>query len=220
MADLILSVLGTKGGVGKTTIARLTANGLAIAGWRTKVYDLDRSTHSQTAWHSTRLQNGFDLLFQVEQVKTVEQAVKDAAHYDAAVIDGFAKASQTAAETGKVSDGILLPTGVSDDELFPAIVLANTLVREQGVSARRIRFVVNRTGDSHQEVNDARRRIEEAGYTAFYRSIQYKTGYRSAANLGKTPLETSHPSLNKKAQDLVDEIGEWIGEILSEKEAA
>jgi chromosome partitioning protein len=53
---VIIAILSQKGGVGKSTLARLIAREYANAGWKVKIADLDVSQGTSFNWHGRRLQ--------------------------------------------------------------------------------------------------------------------------------------------------------------------
>ena len=53
---LVIGVVSQKGGVGKSTCARLIAREYAHAGWDVKIADLDVSQGTSFDWHVRRLQ--------------------------------------------------------------------------------------------------------------------------------------------------------------------
>jgi Mrp family chromosome partitioning ATPase len=52
--ELIIGVVSQKGGVGKSTLARLIAREYAQAGWRVKIADLDIQQCTAFSWQARR----------------------------------------------------------------------------------------------------------------------------------------------------------------------
>ena len=73
---LVIGVVSQKGGVGKSTCARLIAREYAHAGWDVKIADLDVSQGTSFDWHVRRLQQQLEPSVAVERFGTVEQALK------------------------------------------------------------------------------------------------------------------------------------------------
>src|SRR5215203_4751375 len=69
----IIGVVSQKGGVGKSTLARLTAREFATSGWNVKIADLDVSQGTSFNWQARRLQNTVEPAVAVERFGTVEQ---------------------------------------------------------------------------------------------------------------------------------------------------
>ena len=87
MAALI-GLVSQKGGVGKSTLARLIAREYAAAGWQVKIADLDISQGTSTDWKQRRERGGIKPDIAVEPFGTVAQALKVAQLYDLVVFDG------------------------------------------------------------------------------------------------------------------------------------
>ncbi len=69
---LVVGMVSQKGGVGKSTLARLVAREYALAGWTVKIADLDVSQGTSFNWQSRRLQAGIEPVIAVERFGTVE----------------------------------------------------------------------------------------------------------------------------------------------------
>jgi chromosome partitioning protein len=131
----------------------------------------------------------------------VPQALRDAGNFDLFIMDGAPAASAATRDMAKAADIVLLPTGLSNDDLRPQILLAHELIKS-GVPAEKLFFVLWRVGDSQAEIRDAREYITKAGYRVLDGEVPDCTGYRRASDRGKAFTETSHKSLNVRA-DLV-----------------
>src|SRR5688572_3037898 len=114
---LMIGVVSQKGGVGKSTISRLIAREYAQSGWNVKIADLDISQGTSTDWKQRREQNALTPEVAVEPFRTVDQALRVAPHYDLVVFDGPPHSMVGTKEIAKASDIIILPTGLSLDDL-------------------------------------------------------------------------------------------------------
>src|SRR5215472_15220723 len=92
---IIVSMVSQKGGVGKSTLARLLAREFAAQEWRVKIADLDISQGTSFQWRARRLQHQIDPDVPVEQFGRVDQALKIDGQYDLLIFDGAPHASQT-----------------------------------------------------------------------------------------------------------------------------
>src|ERR1017187_8881791 len=88
LMTLLIGMVSQKGGVGKSTLARLIAREYAQAGWNVKIVDLDVSQGTSFNWQARRLQNQIDPSVSVERFGTVDQALKQRDHYDLLILDG------------------------------------------------------------------------------------------------------------------------------------
>lgn len=206
---LIVSMVSQKGGVGKSTLARLLGTIFAALDWTVKIADLDRGQFTSHQWASRRLQNGIRPDVPVEQFSSVDAALSLADHYDLLILDGAPHGPLATRAMAERSDITTIPTGLSLDDLTPAVVLAHELV-SKGVPRERIVFVLSRVGASPIEIEDAREYLTKAGYDVLPGAIQEMTGYRRAIDRGRALTETRFESLNQQAeaviQSLVDRI--------------
>lgn len=123
------------------------------------------------------------------------------------IIDGPPHSTVGTLKIAQASDLVILPTGLSLDDLQPSVLLAHELVKK-GVLRTKIAFALSRVGDSHIEITEAQTYISEAGYRVLSGSIPEKIAYRRASDAGRALTETAFPSLNhrtdKIAQSIVD----------------
>lgn len=208
---LMIGMVSQKGGVGKSTLARLLAREYAQAGWSVKIADLDISQGTSTDWKQRREQNSLEPEVSVEPFRTVAQAVKVAELYDLLVFDGPPHSMSGTLEIGRASAFTVLPTGLSLDDLRPSIMLAHELV-DNGIPASKILFALCRVGDRENEIEEARTYIKRAGYDCAAGSLPEKTGYRRASDEGKAFSEVTYPSLKDKAEQLAQFIIDRITE--------
>jgi chromosome partitioning protein len=207
---LLLGIVSQKGGVGKSTIARLVAREYVKAGWTVKIADLDLSQGTSFNWQARRLQASLEPIVPVERFGSVDQALKAAAPlYDLVIIDGPPHSTIGTLKIAEASDMIVLPTGLSLDDLEPSVLLAHELVKK-GISRQKIAFALCRVGDSEVEIAEARSYVEQAGYMVLNGEIPEKTAYRRASDEGRTLTETRFPSLNQRsdalAQSIIDQL--------------
>ncbi len=202
---LMIGMVSQKGGVGKSTLARLLAREYAQAGWRVKIADLDISQGTSTDWKQRREQGSLEPEVAVEPFRTVAQAIKVAEMYDLVVFDGPPHSMSGTLEIGKASALTILPTGLSLDDLRPSVMLAHELV-DKGIPANKILFALCRVGDRENEIEEARTYIKRAGYDCAAGSLPEKTGYRRASDEGKALSEVTYPSLRERAEELAQSI--------------
>jgi len=160
MAALV-GLVSQKGGVGKSTLARLVAREYAAAGWQVKIADLDISQGTSTDWKQRRERSGVKPDIAVEPFGTVTQALKVTQLYDLVVFDGPPHSMAGTLEIANVCDAIVLPTGLSLDDLKPSVLLAHELIQSR-IPADRIVFALCRVGDRENEIAEARGYIRRA----------------------------------------------------------
>ena len=135
----------------KSTLARLVAKEYATAGWRVKIADLDIAQGTSFNWQARRLQHALEPTIPVERFGTVEQVLKVAALYDLIIFDCPPNATAGTLKAAQASTCIILPTGLSLDDLEPSILLAHEFIK-QGLLPERLAFALCRVGDSEIEI--------------------------------------------------------------------
>ncbi|WP_049792543.1 ParA family protein [Polymorphum gilvum] len=215
---LFIGTVSQKGGVGKSTLARLIAREYALAGWNVKIADLDIQQGTSFNWQARRLQRGVDPVVAVERFGTVGQAIKAAAGYDLMILDGPPHATMGTLQIAEASTLVVLPTGLALDDLEPTILLAHELTKK-GVPAGRIVIAFCRVGDSESELAEASTYVRQAGYRHLAKVLPEKTGFRRASDEGRAPTETRFPSLNERAEAIAHEIADII-QVNTDREAA
>lgn len=202
----IIGVVSQKGGVGKSTISRAVATTYAAAGWNVKVADLDINQASSFSWLQRRLAREVQPVVAVETFGTVDQALKITNAYDMMILDGAPHATRATMEIGKRADLVVLPTGLSLDDLEPTVLLANALANEHGVSVERIAIALVKTGDSPRELDEARSYLAATPYFVLDSQIPEKTAFRRAQDGGLSVVESPYKGPREQADKLIQAI--------------
>lgn len=213
---IIVGMVSQKGGVGKSSCARLLAREFAAQEWRVKIADLDVSQGTSFQWRARRLESQVEPDVPVEQFGRVEQALKIADAYDLLICDGAPHSTMATRAIAQASDLTVIPTGLAVDDLQPAVVLAHELVKH-GVPRARIVFALCRVGNSTAEIDDARAYLEQAGYTVLPGALPEQVAYRRASDEGKALTETRYSTLNEKAEELAQGIVDRISQVKASK---
>jgi len=210
----VIGMISQKGGVGKSTLARMMAREFVTGGLSAKIADLDTQQQTCTNWAGRRAENDVQPEIQVQSFASVATALEEAPRFDALILDGKPNASEQTIEIAKASDLVVIPTGQTVDDLHPGVVLAHGL-RRKGIIADKIVFAMFKTTASGREVAAAKAYVEEAGYTVLEGDVAVSTAYGSASDIGKAITETSFRSLNDRAallaQSVIDRMAE-LGE--------
>lgn len=215
----IVGFLSQKGGVGKSTLARLLAREIAAAGESVKIADLDIQQGTSFEWMERRAKNGVEPEVQVQTFAKVQTALSEAERFYVYIIDGAPHASEMTATVAKAADMIVLPVGVGYDDLNPSIRLAHELVRSKAIEPGRILFVPMRVPDSESELERARQYVQDAGYTVTEGAIPLRTAFSQAMDEGKALSEVSHPSLRGKVETVAQSIIDFMAAMNERKVA-
>lgn len=215
----IIGLIAQKGGVGKSTLSRLIACEFAKQGWAVKIADMDVSQGTCAEWCRLRQQHGVEPNIRVETFGRVAQAIADSDKFDLLVIDGAPHATAATLEIARASDLVVIPTGLALDDLRPGVMLAHELV-EKGVQADKLVFVLTRVGDSLAAVEDARGFINRVGYAVGVAELPERVGYQRAMDAGFAASETTHRSLNGKAEAVAQDIADKLAGVVVDREVA
>ena len=214
----IIGMVSQKGGVGRSTLARMMAREFVAGGLATKIADLDTQQQTCTHWAGRRAENGVLPELQVQSFAAVKTALEDAPRFDAMILDGKPNASEQTVEIAQASDLVVIPTGQTVDDLHPGVVLAHSL-RKKGIPVEKIAFAMFKTTGSERENAAARQYLEQAGYTVLEGEVSVSTAYGSASDIGKAITETSFRSLNDRASKLAQSVIDRMAK-LQEREVA
>ena len=199
-----IAFVSQKGGVGKSTLARSLAVVAAHEEVEVLLADLDPQQQTAVDWQRMRKHNGIHPDVTVRSYRSADAALIGGASADLLIIDGPARASEGTLEIAEQADLVVQPSGVSIDDLRPAVLLFHDLV-ENGVPSQRLAIVLCRTGSDSEEVA-ARRYLEKAGYYVFEGSIPEKPGYRESLNRGEGLTESKHKALAERAKLVIAEL--------------
>lgn len=202
----ILSVVGQKGGVGKSAISRLVAVAAANRGLVTRICDLDPSQGTSTQWQIRRDRMEVDPEVPVEKCRTVEAALRRAAETDLLILDGPAQADVITSKMAKASDLVILPTGFGRDDIDPQVNAIFEIEEKFGDAAPLIRLVFCRSRGSASEEAVARSYIRKTGLDVLEHTLREMPSIRQAHNTGRAANETGYPSVDTAAQRVADEI--------------
>lgn len=214
----IIGMVSQKGGVGKSTLARMMASEIANGGMTVKIADLDTQQQTCTYWAGRRAENGVKPEIQVQSFAAIKTALDEAERFDVYIIDGKPNASEQTLEIAQASDLVVIPTGQTVDDLHPGVVLAHTLMKKN-VATNKIAFAMFKTTGSDRENAAARQYLMQAGYQVLEGDVSVSTGYGSASDMGRSITETSFKSLNERASRLAQSVIDRVVE-LSERKVA
>lgn len=214
----IIGMISQKGGVGKSTLARMMAREFVAGGLSTKIADLDTQQQTCTHWAGRRAENGIAPELQVQSFASVKTALAEAVRFDALILDGKPNASEQTTEIAQAADLVVIPTGQTVDDLHPGVVLAHAL-RKKGIASDKIAFAMFKITGSERENAAARQYLKDAGYTVLEGEVSVSTAYGSASDIGKAITETSFRSLNERAAKLAQSVIDRMAELQDRKVA-
>lgn len=199
-----IAILSQKGGVGKSTLSRALATEYARNEWDVKIADMDLKQATSANWNRERMSNGHLPTVAVEVFANVKNVLKQDNQYDLIIFDGAGSADLQTLEIAKASDYIVLPSGLSKDDLTPQIKLAHELTKK-GIARKQIGISLSRVGKSDRELADTIEYIGLAGYK-YLGYIKEKTSISQSHDEGLSANETKYDSINELVDELIQNI--------------
>jgi len=123
----IITIATTKGGAGKTTLARLILGRSALSGLKTAALDAD-SNHTLTDWVSTAAKSPITVRHELDETKIVPLVAELHGSHDIVVIDMAGAASQATIFAIGCADLVLVPIAPSAADIVEAIKTVNLIV--------------------------------------------------------------------------------------------
>jgi len=215
----IISSVSQKGGVGKSTLARLIAREAAADGLRVKIADLDTQQSTCTNWAARRIQAGIEPEIEVQPIGNITRALREAEQYDVYIFDGAPQASKQSLEIARASDLVILPSSTSKEEREPAVLLANDLF-EAGIPAEKIAFALCLVGNSKKKLAQAKSYFNKTQYQLIDGEIPFRDSFETVLEQGRAPTETPFKTLSKRADLLAQNIIDAVVAAKKQAEAA
>lgn len=210
---MIISFLNQKGGAGKTALARAVAAEFIRNKWAVHVADMDTVQKTFFNWAGRREESGVTPSIEVALYREPKAALKAAENHDLLIVDGKAFADKHVLDFAEASDLIVLPVGISTDDLEPTLKLATELLNK-GVDRSKMLFVVckvPKNGD--REAMNTRASINNWGFTAAQGWIPMQTGYSKAMDTGRTLTETPYKNLNLVTDKIIQQIVDRVTQV-------
>ena len=213
-----VAMVAQKGGVGKSTLARIIAVEAAKGGLQVKIADLDTQQTTSVNWAARRAENRIEPPVRAEAFRSVDTALRDARNFDLYIFDGAPHSSAETQAACQAADMVVIPTSEGLDDLQPAVILANNLLKK-GIPAGKVAFALCITSDSARELAAAREYLGQTPYTVLDGDIPFRSAFKTAMDQGKAITETSFPTLRKRADAMAQSIIDAVA-ASAEKEVA
>jgi chromosome partitioning protein len=195
----IASFVGQKGGVGKSTLARVLAVAAARQNYKVLLGDFDLEQLSCIEWSATRLRNGIQPDIEARAFKSLKKLRKSVEGFDLVVVDTRGLADELTTDIGQESDVVFLPTGTSMDDLRPTLALARRLSKSRK-AGNKIVIVLSKVGKSKRLLDIAIAVIEESGFEVLDNIWPERDGFQADLDIGKAGSETHNPYLREAAE--------------------
>ena len=197
----IASFVGQKGGVGKSTLARVLAVAAAREQHKVLIGDFDLEQLTCVEWSAMRMRHGIEPDIDARAFKSLKKLRKTVTGYDLVVVDTRGLADELTEDVSQESDVVFLPTGTSMDDLRPTLALARRLAKTRSVS-NKIVIVLSKTGRSERLLEDAEATISEAGFDMLNAVWPERDGFQADLDVGRAGSESSNPYLKQAAKEV------------------
>ena len=196
------SFVGQKGGVGKSTLARVLAVGATHRGRKTLLADFDLDQLTCVEWGAARLRAGIEPEVDARAFKSLKKLRKEDSGVEFIVADTRGLADDLSTEIAEDSDVVFLPTGASQDDLRPTLALARKLAR-RGADGRLV-VVLSKVGRSETQFVRAVEAVEEAGFELLAEPWPQRDGFQADLDAGRAGRESRNPYLRSIAMKMED----------------
>lgn len=208
---MIVSILSQKGGVGKSTLARGLGVEFIKNGWDVHLADMDTTQQSTVNWAERRDAIGVEPSVDAAMYRNPQSALRSIKRCDLLVIDGTPYATEDTKDLAAGSDLIVIPTGVTHDDLEPSLRLAQELTIKANVPKSKILMVVMKVPESgDKEAMSTKNSIKDWGFAVADTWMPFRTAYGKAMDAGYSMSETRFNSLNEKAGSILSAIAQHI----------
>jgi len=194
----IASFVGQKGGVGKSTLARVLAVAAARQEYKVLLADFDLEQLSCVEWSAMRLRNGIAPDIEARVFNNLKTLRKTASEFDLAVVDTRGLADELTKDISQESDVVFLPTGTSMDDLRPTLALARRLSKSKKIS-NKIVLILSKVRRSERLLQTARETIADAGFEVLDNVWPERDGFQADLDIGKAGSESHNPFLKEAA---------------------
>ena len=204
---MIISVINSKGGVGKTTLAINVAHSLILRGFKVLIVDADTQGSSRD-WNATNEGKvvptiGLDR-------KSLEQDVKALTGFDYIIIDSAPNAKEMAVAALKSSNVVLIPVQPSALDIWATSDLVALVKERQAINPKlKATFVVNRKIQGSSTTKEINSILANSELHVLKCGLNQRVGYADTLAVGKT-IQDIGGKARTDLELLVDELLEFI----------
>lgn len=210
---LSIALLGGKGGVTKSTIARALGVAYAAADWKVLGADLELGQATIRKWAGRREDAGLTPRLPVQSFGAVSLVAREikSGKWDLVILDCPAFASKSTVEVAELADLVVLPTRFSIDDMESTAETANSLV-VAGIPAEKIAIVFSGVAEARSQ--SERDRDHEEGRAYFSTTpyfvvngyIPHQKALSTAQDAGRAITECQYKGPRNKADAVIQGI--------------
>ena len=213
----VISVAGTKGGVGKSTTSYILAGKLADMGHKVGLLDADPN-HAVRDWHAVGELPGITIASDItEQNIGDEVAELENGGADFIIIDLPGMRGMVQVFAFGLSDLILIPTQTSRSDVEQALGLVHMIERNRKtIQNAKVRLLLTRINPSYTTSIDAHAfaQIAEHGAPILGTKLYERKHFKEMTYTGLLPSATG-ARVTRSDREAVANIGEIVSEVLS-----
>lgn len=184
----IITIATTKGGAGKTTLARLILARMAMAGFKTAAVDAD-SNHTLTDWVSTVAKHPITVRHEVDETQIVPAVGELHNSHDLVVIDTAGAPSQATIFAIGCADIVLVPIAPSSSDIVEGIKTMN-LIKSASVMLKRevlARVVLTAVQPNTNIAEHVEREVAKANLTVIDTRLHRLVAFQEMSFTGIAP---------------------------------
>ena len=197
LTTAVASFVGQKGGVGKSTLARLLAVTAARRDYKVLLADFDLEQLTCVEWNARRLRANIEPDIEVRAFKSLKKLRKIDNNFDLIVVDTRGLADDLTKDVAEESDVVFLPTGTSADDLRPTLALARKLAG-QGADGK-IELILSKIGKSERHLASAIGQIGATGFPVLAAHWAFRDGIQTELDTGGVGIEARNRFLREIA---------------------
>ena len=203
---LVISVVNSKGGSGKTTLATNLARAIQLDGNEVVLIDTDPQ-RTASDW-SANQPDGYSLpVVHISNAGLLDTDLDRLADsYDVAVIDGSAKLEKGTGTSVRVADAVLIPVQPTPADAW-GVAEVSGVVKKTGTKAA---IVVSRAITGTNLAEEAGQGLSEYDLPVFQTRTHQRVAYAEAMFEGKTVLDVRAPKAQSEIQGIATELAELL----------
>jgi chromosome partitioning protein len=218
----VISIAGTKGGVGKSTTSYILAGRLAEMGHKIGLLDADPN-HAVGDWHEVGQLSGITIASNITEQNIGDEVEKlEGQGADFIIIDLPGMRGMVQVFAFGLSDLIIIPTQTSRSDVEQALGLIHMIERNRKtIQNAKVRLMFTRISPSYTTGVDAHayRQVAEYGAPVMATKLFERKHFKEMTYTGLLP-NAAGPRATRSDREAINNINEIVAEVLSVLEVA
>lgn len=203
---LVVSIVNSKGGSGKTTLATNIARAIQLDGNEVVLVDTDPQK-TASDWSASQPE-GYDLpVVHISNASLLETDLdRLTSSYDVAVIDGSAKLEKGTGTSVRIADAVLIPVQPTPADVWGVAEVASVVRRTRTKAA----IVVSRAITGTNLSDEVGEGLAEYDLPVFEHRTHQRVAYAESMFEGKTVLDVKAPKAQAEVQGIATELANLL----------